>query len=206
MILRDGKEKSISVILGKTPKDELQVLEYSPEHKKFKTYSYGFSSGGRIGVKVQDLNQQLGDYFGVKDAEGALITEADEDGPAYKAGLRAGDVIVEVDGEKIDDVDELKEKISDKDEGDKAEVKIIRDRQPKKFTVEVEEAEEWSVGDLKGLDKLKVMPPDVALPGLLWEEKKFREQEVELSEELEELKDELEELREELKELKKRLR
>ena len=208
LILRDGKEKSISVILGKTPKDDLYVLEYSPEHKKFKTYSYGFSSGGRIGVKVQDLNQQLGDYFGVKHAEGALVTEADEDGPAYKAGLRAGDVIVEVDGEKIDDVGELKEKISDKEEGDKAEVKVIRDRQPKKFTVEVEEAEEWSMGELKGLDKVKVevLPPDVALPGLLWEEKKFREHEEELSEELEEVKDELKELREELKELKERLR
>jgi len=207
LILRDGKEKSISVILGKAPKDELHVLEYSPEHKKFKTYSYGFSSsGGRIGVKVQDLNKQLGDYFGVKDAEGALITEADEDGPAYKAGLRAGDVIVEVDGKKIDDVDELREEISDKDEGDKVEINVIRDRQPKKFTVEVEEAEEWSFGDLKGLDKLKVLPPDIALPGLIWEEKKFREHEEELSEQLEELKKELEELKEELKDLKEELR
>jgi S1-C subfamily serine protease len=208
LILRDGKERSISVILGQAPRDDLHVLEYFPGDKKFKTYSYGFSSfsGGRIGVKVQDLSEQLGEYFGVEDAEGALVTEADEDGPAYEAGLRGGDVIVEVDGDEIDDVEELREEISDKEEGDKVEVKVIRDRQPKKFTVEVEEAEEWSMGDLKGLDKLKVLPPDVALPGLLWEEKKFREQEVELSEELEELKDELEELREELKDLKEKLR
>jgi serine protease Do len=205
-ILRDGKEKSISVILGQAPKDELHVLEYSPEHKKFKTYSYGFSSGGRIGVKVQDLNQQLGDYFGVKDAEGALVTEADEDGPAHKAGLRGGDVIVEVDGDEIDDVEELREEISDKEEGDKVKIKVIRDRQPKVFTVEVEETEEWSFGHLKGLDKLKVLPGEPALPGLLWEEKKFRQHEEELGEELEELKEELEELREEMKELKERLR
>jgi serine protease Do len=208
LILRDGKEKSISVILGQAPKDELHVLEYFPEDKKFKTYSYGFSglSGGRIGVKVQDLSEQLGEYFGVEEAEGALITEADEDGPAYEAGLRAGDVIVEVDGDEIDDVEELREEISDKEEGDKVQIKVIRDRQPKEFTVEVEEAEEWSFGHLKGLDKLKVLPGEAALPGLLWEEKKFREHEEELGEELEELKEELEELREELKELKEKLR
>ncbi len=208
LILRDGQEKSISVILGKTPKDDLHVLEYSPGDRKFKTYSYGFSglSGGRIGVKVQDLSQQLGEYFGVEHAEGALITEALEDGPAYKAGLRAGDVIVEVDGERIDDVDELRDEISDKEEDDQAEIKVIRDHQPKTFTVEVEEGEEWSFGDLKGLDKLKVLPPNVALPGLLWEEKKSREHEEELSEELEELKQDLQELREELKDLKERLR
>jgi len=208
LILRDGKEKSISVILGKAPKDKLQVLEYFPEDKKFKAYSHSFSflSGVRIGAKVQNLTEQLGEYFGVKDGEGALMSEADEDGPAYQAGLRAGDVIVEVDGEKIDDVDELRAEISDKDEGDKVEIKVIRDRQPKKFTVEVEKGEEWSFGHLKGLDKLKVLPGDVALPGLIWEEKKFREHEEELSEELEELKEELEELREELEELKEELR
>jgi serine protease Do len=207
LIVRDGKEKSISVILGKVPKDDLQVLEYFPEDKKFKAYSHSFSSfGGRIGVKVQDLNEQLGEYFGVKGGEGALITEADEDGPAYEAGLRAGDVIVEVDGEKIDDVDELRDEISDKDEGDKVEINVIRDRQPKKFTVEIEKGEEWSFGDLKGLDKLKVLPGDVHLPGLIWEEQKFRENKEELREELEELKEELEELKEELKDLKEELR
>jgi serine protease Do len=208
LILRDGKKKSISVILGKPPKDDLHVLEYSPGDKKFKTYSYGFSglSGGRIGVKVQDLTDQLGEYFGVEDAQGALVTEADEDGPAYKAGLRGGDVIVEVDGEKIEDVDELRDEISDKEEGERAKIKVIRDRQPKTFTVEVEEGEEWSFGDWKALDKLKMLPGDVAMPGLIWEEKLSREHEEELSEELEELKDELEELREELKDLKEKLR
>jgi S1-C subfamily serine protease len=208
MIVREGKEKSVSVILGKVPKDKLHVLEYSPEHKKFKTYSYGFSafSGVRIGVKVQDLNEQLGEYFGIKDGEGALITEVDEDGPAHEAGLKAGDVIVEVDGKKIEDVDELRDEISDKDEGENVEIKVIRDRQPKEFTVEVEEAEEWSLGHLKGLDNLKVLPPDVALPGFLWEEKKLREHEDEFSEELEGLKEELEKLKEELNDLRKELR
>ncbi|MCK4385106.1 MAG: PDZ domain-containing protein [candidate division Zixibacteria bacterium] len=208
LIIRNGKEKNISVILGKVPKDELHVLEYFPEHKKFKTYSYGFSafSGGRIGVKVQDINEQLGEYFGVKDGEGALITEVDEEGPAYEAGLRAGDVIVEVDGEKIDDVDELMDEISDKDEGDKVKIKVIRDHKPKNFTVEVGDTEEWSSVYLKGLKKLNILTEKFREPKIFWEEEEFREHKEELREELEELKEELEELREELKDLKKELR
>jgi S1-C subfamily serine protease len=211
LILRDGKEKSISVILGKAPKDEVHVLEFFPgvNQFKFKPYSHSFSvfSGGRIGVKVQDLNEQLGEYFGVKDGEGALITEADKEGPAYEAGLRAGDVIVEVDDEEIEDVDDLMEVISDKEEGDKIEIKVIRDRKPKNFTVEVEETEEeWSSVYLKKLEKLKVLPEKFHQPKIFWQEEEFREHKEELREELEELKEELEELKEELEDLKEELR
>ena len=210
LLVRDGKEKSVSVILGKVPKDELRVLEFFPgvNQFKFKPYSYSFSvfSGSRIGVKVQDLTEQLGEYFGVRDGEGVLITEADEEGPAYGAGLRAGDVIVEVDGEKIEDVDGLMDVISDKEEGDKVEIKVIRDRKPKNFTVEVEEEDEWSSVYLKELEKLKVLPEKFHEPQIFWQEEEFREHKEELREELEELRKELEELKEELEDIKEKLR
>jgi serine protease Do len=208
LIVRDGKEKTVSVVLGKMPRDDLRMLKLIPgsEDLKFKPYSYRFSisSGGRIGVKVQDLNEQLGDYFGVKDGQGALITEADQERSAYKAGLRAGDVIVEVDGDKIEDVDDLRDEISARKEGDKVEIKVIRDRQPKTFTVEVEKSDEWSYDFLKGLEKLKTLPLPEKLhePGLFLEEEEFRGQ----KEELKELKEELKELRKELEELKEELR
>lgn len=209
-VVRDGKERNISVILGKVPRDELRALEFFPDlkHPKFKSYRYSLSafSGSRIGVKVQDLTEQLGEYFGVKDGEGVLVTQVDEDGPAYEAGLRAGDVIVEVDGDEIEDIDELRDVISDKEEGDKVKIKVIRDRKPKNFTVEVEEEEEWSSVYLKELEKLKVLPEKFDRPRILWEEEEFREHKEGLREELEELKEEMEELREELEELKEELR
>jgi serine protease Do len=208
LIVWDGKEKSISVILGKAPKDKLNVLEYFPEHKKFKTYSYSFPpfSGVRIGVKVQDLSEQLGEYFGAEDGQGALITEVDEEGSAYKAGLRAGDVIVKVNDKAIEDVDDLEDAISEKEKGDMVEIKVIRDHKPKNFTVEVEEEKEWSSVYLKELDKLKVLPEKFHHPGILWEEEGSIEPKEEFREELEKLKKELGELREELKDLKKELR
>ncbi len=207
-ILRDGKEKTLTVTLGKRPRDQLSYeYEFEPffgEAKRMKPHSYSFSvfSGSRIGAKVQDLTEQLGNYFGVEDGEGALITQVEEDMPAYKAGLKAGDVIVEVDEEKIEDTEDLMDAISKKKEGDKVEIKVIRNRKPESFVVEIEEGEEWSTFGFSGLKKLKILPEK------LYPSEIFLEKEVssELEEELEDLREELEELKEELEDLREKIR
>ncbi len=208
-VVREGKEKKIIVTLGKRPKEEF-IYEYDVEPllglKKGKSpeaYFFSFYSGSRIGVKVQGLSEQLGEYFGVEDAEGVLITEVEENMPAEKAGLKAGDVIVEADGDEIDDTQELREIISEKEEGDKVEIKVIRDRSARSFEVEVEESETWSLGDLKGLKGLGVLPPGkVDVPKVMWKEKFSSE----LEEEMEELREELDQLKKELEELRKKLK
>jgi len=208
-IIRDGKEKIIAITLGNRPKDllsyEYTLEPFLSEAKRIKPYTYSFSlySGSRIGVKVQDLTEQLGEYFGVEDGEGALVTEVDEDMPAYKAGLKAGDVIVEVDGEDIEDTEDLTDAISDdKEEGDKAKIKVIRNRKPESFVVEVEEEEEWSSFDLGGLKKLQILPEKLH-SSKIFLEKEFSS---ELEEQMEDLKEELEELKQELEELKEKIR
>ncbi len=208
-ILRDGKEKTITVTLGKLPRNDF-LYQYDADlfwdkAKKIKPHSYSYSfsvfSGSRIGTKVQDLTEQLGNYFGVENGEGALITEVEEDMPAHKAGLKAGDVIVEVDGEEIEDTEELMGVVSDKEEGDKVKIKVIRDGKTKNFEVEVEEEEESSF-DFSGLEKLKILPEKLHAPKIFLE-KEFSS---ELEEELEDLREELKELREELEDLRRELR
>lgn len=205
IIIRDGKEKSVAVVLGKRPKSELEIVEpflgdlYMP---KAGVYSFAYFSGSRIGVKVQDLTEQLGDYFGVEDGEGALITEVEEDTPAEKAGLKAGDVVVEADGEDIDDTGDLREIISEKEEGEKVEIRILRDRKPMTFQVEVEEGTAWSSSKWGDLAKTKIFTEKLDKPEILWKERYSSE----LKEEMEELKEDLEELKEELQELREKLR
>lgn len=207
-ILRDGKEKIITVTLGKRRMNEFfYEYEFEPflgetERMKPHVYSFSFFSGSRIGVKVQDLTEQLGNYFGVEDGEGALITEVEGDMPAERAGLKAGDVIVEVDGEEIDDTEDLMGIISDKEEGDKVKIKVIRNRKPESFVVEVEEEEEWSSFDFSGLKELKILPEKLHSTKIFLE-KEFSS---ELEEEMEELREDLEELKEELEELREKIR
>lgn len=121
-----------------------------------------WSDRNYIGVSLNDLNDQLGSYFGVEDGQGALITEVSEDTPAEKAGLKAGDVIVEVNDKPVDGYRDIKRQISKKDPGETIAVKVLRDKQEMTFNVEIAEHESSSYGyhynyngpdiDLRSLD------------------------------------------------------
>lgn len=67
---------------------------------------------GRLGVVVQDLNQTLAQSFGLDTARGALVSRVENDGPAARAGLAAGDVIVKIGDEPIASSAELPPKVA----------------------------------------------------------------------------------------------
>lgn len=96
----------------------------------------------RIGVMVQDLNAQLAQSFGMDRPRGALVSAVDEDGPAAKAGIKPGDVIVAVNGEPIDRFSELSGSIAALKPGSEAELNIWRDRKEREIEVRVEELQE----------------------------------------------------------------
>ncbi len=199
-IIRDGKKKKPKVIIGKQPKS--YSLLYG-EDWDFTPGRQSFSFGGKrgyLGVVLEGLSEQLGDYFGAKDGEGALITEVEEDSPAEKAGLKAGDVIVKIDGEEVEDPGDVVEVVTGKEEGDKVEVDVLRNKKKKTFTLEVAERES-TFGSLKGLKHLKILdsPRRGSSAGIRIEIDKER-----FKEDMEKLKEELKELKEELKELKEK--
>src|SRR5690348_11108486 len=56
---------------------------------------------GRIGVQIQELTKETADAFGLKNANGALVNNVEKDGPAAKAGVQSGDIILKVDGRDV---------------------------------------------------------------------------------------------------------
>lgn len=86
-----------------------------------------FNAGRRIGVQTTALTEQLADYFGVSERRGLLVTAVTENGPAAKAGIKAGDVIVEAEGEKLSSSGELSRVINRRETGEVA-ITIVRDR------------------------------------------------------------------------------
>ena len=84
------------------------------------------SDRGFMGVHLDDLGEQLGDYFGVDDGDGALITEVVEDSPAEQAGLEAGDVIVKIDDEDIESSGDVHAFMSDTEPDQDIDVTVIR--------------------------------------------------------------------------------
>jgi serine protease Do len=88
---------------------------------------FGKVTRGRIGVTVQSVNQNLAQSFGLPRTEGALVSSVEEGGPAAKAGLRPGDVILSFNDRKIDDSGSLPAIVADMKPGQSAPVRVWRD-------------------------------------------------------------------------------
>ena len=100
---------------------------------------FGKVSRGRLGVTIQEVNQQLADSFGLKRPSGALVASVEDNGPAAKAGVKAGDVILKFDGQAIASSSELPERVADVKPGSKATLEISRNGTTKEIEVKVGE-------------------------------------------------------------------
>jgi serine protease Do len=120
-----------------------QLKSFTP--KEFGNFNFNlrgmdFWSGSRLGASVEALTEQLGNYFGVKDGHGVLVTEVFPESAAAKAGLKAGDVILEIDNQKVNNTGDLATALSKKEEG-QVVLKILRNRDEKNITVTLEKRE-----------------------------------------------------------------
>jgi S1-C subfamily serine protease len=95
------------------------------------------SPRGRLGVQLNELTPELAAYFGAKDG-GVLVARVTPDSPAAKAGLKAGDVITSVDGDRVRDTDDLVDELRDK-EGE-ITIGIVRDKGESTVKATLEEA------------------------------------------------------------------
>jgi serine protease Do len=89
-----------------------------------------------VGIGLQDRTEDLAKSFNLKDKKGALISQVYEGGPAEKAGLDAGDVIVEIDGKKVQNSQEVIREVLGKKVGEKVEFVVMREGKSSKAFVE----------------------------------------------------------------------
>ncbi|MCX2981846.1 DegQ family serine endoprotease [Halieaceae bacterium IMCC14734] len=92
---------------------------------------------GWLGVTIQDVDKNLAESFGLDRPRGALVTQLQPDGPAAKAGIEAGDVIVTFDGIEIPTSTDLPHVVGLVPPGTKARVEVIRDGRSKTLKVKV---------------------------------------------------------------------
>ncbi|MGX9572654.1 trypsin-like peptidase domain-containing protein [Mesorhizobium sp. f-mel] len=86
----------------------------------------GYITRGWLGIQQQQITPDIADSLGLKQAKGALIDEAEPNGPAAKAGVKPGDVITAVDGTAINDPRELAQKIGRMAPGSSATLSVLR--------------------------------------------------------------------------------
>ena len=99
-----------------------------------------FGANRRVGISVTSLTEQLGEYFGATGGKGILISSVRENSPASKAGLRAGDIIVEADGKEVKNSFDLTRSINEKKEG-AVNLTVIRNKSRLNISVEPEKAD-----------------------------------------------------------------
>ena len=134
--LRDGKESTVNATLGKSASDmvfNFNNKDFNFDNKAFKFDNKDFNFDmpritgpngmnmiynrkPRLGLEIQD----------VEEGKGVKVLDVDSDTPASKAGLQKDDVITEIDGSAIASVDDLREKIREKKEGDSFKITYRR--------------------------------------------------------------------------------
>jgi serine protease Do len=142
-VWRDGRSQSLSAQLGSTGEHMMRSMRISPpdihiEMPRIET----FGMIGRtpvLGIQADDISGQLGAYFGVPGGEGILVREVGEDSPAAKAGLKAGDVIIKLDGDPVKTVSDLRAKLREKRESKTVAVGVIRKGAETSVNVEIEQ-------------------------------------------------------------------
>lgn len=148
---------------------------------------------GRLGVRIESLNDDLGAALGVPGGRGVLVVQVMDDTPAQKAGLKSGDVITAVEGRPVGDADDLVKALAD--ESGRVTLSVVRRGEKRSIEAELESTSRgmraWSNGSMG--------------QGRSGEDKREVRVRVNEGSDRDELRKELDELRQQLRELRQQL-
>ncbi len=155
-VWRDGRSQNVTAALGKVEENLKRMIGAMPQTFKFRmpempevaplpdVPSNEWGDGGellmghpRLGIDAEDIGGQLGSYFGAPDGEGILVREVNPGSAAEKAGVKAGDVITSLNGERIHGLSELRSKLAALGEGKAAKLGILRNKSAMTLDVEL---------------------------------------------------------------------
>lgn len=110
----------------------------------------GHVTRARLGVRITDVDKETMKALGLKSREGALVPQVEAGSAADRAGIRAGDVIVEFDGERIKKAHDLPIRVARHRPGDRVTLKVIRNGKPHTITVTLEKMPEEASSHARG--------------------------------------------------------
>lgn len=102
---------------------------------------YGQTRRGWLGVVIQNVTEELSEGLGLDNTDGVLVAGVEETGPAAKSGIKAGDVILEFNGEDVSETRELSRLVAESDVGAEVELELWRNGKRITKTVELGELE-----------------------------------------------------------------
>ncbi|PCI34066.1 MAG: serine protease [Alphaproteobacteria bacterium] len=103
---------------------------------------YGHTKRGRIGISFQQVTDDTAESLGMKNSQGAMVSSVVDGGPADKAGILAGDIIIEFEGRVIEERNDLPIWVANTEIGKKVKLVVLRKGKRKKLTLVIDELEE----------------------------------------------------------------
>lgn len=105
-----------------------------------------FFGGGRLGVEAVQISKEVRQLFGAPEDAGVLVNSVQSDSVAAEAGIKPGDVLVEVAGQKVKGVGSIRRALADKQAGETVPVVLIRDQRAMTVSAKLREqkAPDWS--------------------------------------------------------------
>ena len=101
--------------------------------------AHGKVEHGYLGISIENVTPANAQFFNLKEATGALVSQVSPDSPAARAGLKSGDVIDQLDGQKVVDSSSLQIAVSQRQPGQKMQLGVIRNGQPMSLSATVGE-------------------------------------------------------------------
>jgi len=140
VVMRGDAKKSFQVTVGKAPRESF-AAGIVPPIAPVMPYIRALQGSSMYGMNLSDLNKQLGEYFDAPNGKGVLVEEVEKKSNAEKAGFKAGDVIVKVGKESVEDARDIRDALQDYKDGDKAGVDVIRKGARKTLALEIDRSE-----------------------------------------------------------------
>lgn len=146
-ISRDGSPMQIPVQLADRAKlvqgvriPRITIPDVEIPRIEIPSYSFQMQTySPSLGIQTESLTRQLGEFFGVKDGEGILVRSVEKGSAAEKAGLKAGDVIVRADNQKLSGRAELSQVLRSHRQGGKLTLGIVREKREQTVVVDLPE-------------------------------------------------------------------
>ncbi|MBN2416677.1 PDZ domain-containing protein [bacterium] len=131
-ILRNGSEKTVPVTVGKY---DINFYFLSGDGERFGFGVYGDKA--YLGVNLHEMDKDLAAYFKTTPENGVLVLSVDEESAADEAGIKSGDVIVQVAGEDVRDADQVRTILDEFEKDDEISVTVLRSGTRKDVTVKL---------------------------------------------------------------------
>jgi serine protease Do len=109
----------------------------APNAPLMQKFFWGEGGPRRLGIEYQEIGDQLAKYFKLAGDRGVLVSRVEEDGPAGKAGIKAGDVVLKIEGRSVRDGGDLRDELRKAEPGSEVSVTVQRDGKPVDFKIKL---------------------------------------------------------------------